>query len=348
MGAVLDGGIPVETKATCDSCAMLPPKDASVPRGDLYYSPVTKCCTFLPELANYLVGRILADDDPELAVGRATVERRIDAGVDVSPLGLGRSAKYSLLYNQGRRGFGQAKSMECPHHLPDGRCGVWRHRESTCATWFCKFDRGAVGQRFWDRLHDMLAGIEKKLSLWCLLEVGLDAPLLERLFSARRVAFASGASGLDAADLDGERDPAAYRAFWGDWVGRERELYRRCAELVDRLTWDDVLNIGGIELRLLATVTQSAHRELRSIEVPSRLRPRELRVVLGSSERVQLVTYNEADPLSAPRALIDVLHHFDGRLTDEVVAEIAAEHDLRLQPGLVRKLVDFDVLRPID
>ena len=345
MGALLDGDIPAETKATCDSCAMRPPEDASVPRGEMFYSPVTKCCTFLPELANYLVGRILNDDDPGLAAGRLTVERRIDAGVDVTPLGLGRSAKYSLLYNQGRRGFGQAKSMECPHHLPDGRCGVWRHRESTCATWFCKHERGAVGQRFWGRLHDLLAAIERKLSMWCVLELGIDASLLDALFAGRKLAAAASASGLDAGDLDGEVDPRAYRAAWGPWLGREREIYRRCAELVDALGWDDVLRIGGVELQLLARVTQAAHGKLLSDDVPTRLRPRELRILLGSAERAQLVTYSEIDPLSVPRELVDVLHHFDGRPTAEVVKEIAKEHDLRLQPALVRKLVDFDVLR---
>jgi hypothetical protein len=344
MGGLLDGAIPPETKATCDSCAMCPPKGASAPRGELFYSPVTKCCTFMPEIANFLVGGILRDDDPALAPGRQTVERRIDARVDVTPLGLARSAKYSLLYNQGRRGFGQAKSMECPHHLPDGRCGVWRHRESTCATWFCKHERGAVGQRFWGRLHDLLAVTEKKLSVWCLLQQGIEASLLETLFAGRRQALAAGASGLDAGDLDGESDPGAHRAVWGAWVGREREIYRRSAELVDGLGWDDVLEIGGVELEVLARMTQTAHGKLLSDVVPLRLRARELRVVMGAG-RAQLVSYSEIDPLSVPRPLIDVLHHFDGRPTGEVVEEIAAQHDLRLQPGLVRKLVDFDILR---
>lgn len=344
MDTLLGGVIPAESKATCDSCAMRPPDDASVPRGELFYSPVTKCCTFLPELSNYLVGGILRDDDPTLAAGRLTIERRIDAGVDVTPLGLGRSTKYSLLYNQGRRGFGLAKSMECPHHLPDGRCGVWRHRESTCATWFCKHDRGAVGQRFWGRLHDLLAAIEKKLSVWCLLQQNIDAGLLETLFAGRRLAANAGAAGLDATDLDGESDPRAYRAAWGAWAGREREIYRRSAELVAALTWKDVLDIGGVELDVHARVTRTAHAKLLSDEVPTRLRPRELRVLMSSGQKAQVVTYSEIDALAVPRELLDVLHHFDGRPTGQVLDEIEAQHALRLQPGLVRKLVDFDVL----
>jgi hypothetical protein len=47
----------------------------------------------VPELANVLVGGILADEDPTLAARRLTIGQRIDAGVDVTPPGLGRSAK---------------------------------------------------------------------------------------------------------------------------------------------------------------------------------------------------------------------------------------------------------------
>jgi hypothetical protein len=342
---LLDGPIPAETKATCDDCAMCRPKDARAPRGELFYSPITKCCTFLPELANFLVGGILGDDDPALAEGRRSVEKRIDAGADVTPLGLGRGRKFTLLYEHGKSAFGQATSMACPHHLPDGRCGVWRHRESTCATWFCKHERGLTGQRFWARLHDLLAVAERRLSFWCVLELGIDAAPLEVLYAGRRAGLVAGASGLGTGDLDGTIDAATYRALWGPWLGREREIYRRCAELVEKLRWQDVLEIGGIDLQLAARVTRAAHDRLLSTRVPDRLRPRALRVLLDSPHRAQLVTYSEIDALSVPKVLIEALHHFDGRPTAEVIESIAAEHDVRLQPGVVRKLVDFDVLR---
>ena len=41
--------------------------------GDLQFEPSTKCCTFLPELPNFLVGAMLADTDPAAAEGRASV-----------------------------------------------------------------------------------------------------------------------------------------------------------------------------------------------------------------------------------------------------------------------------------
>ena len=59
---------------------MWPP--AGTPTGpDLFFHRDTKCCTYLPDLPNFLVGRILEDPDPALAPGRASVERRIDARV---------------------------------------------------------------------------------------------------------------------------------------------------------------------------------------------------------------------------------------------------------------------------
>src|SRR5262245_52393001 len=87
MDSLLGGAIPAEGRATCSSCAMLPPAGAAVEGSDHFFSPATKCCTYLPQLANFLVGRILGDQDPDpsAAAGRASVEARIDAGVGVTP-----------------------------------------------------------------------------------------------------------------------------------------------------------------------------------------------------------------------------------------------------------------------
>ncbi|HYL82493.1 MAG TPA: hypothetical protein VEU07_16870, partial [Candidatus Acidoferrum sp.] len=60
MDDLLPGPIPRETAATCDDCAMWPgPGDQ--PRSDFFFLPETKCCTYIPTLPNYLVGRILED-----------------------------------------------------------------------------------------------------------------------------------------------------------------------------------------------------------------------------------------------------------------------------------------------
>src|SRR5687767_5199250 len=70
---LLGSAIPPETVATCHDCAMLPRAGEEVVPGEDRFSPRVKCCTFQPSLPNFLVGRILSDEDPAMAAGRATV-----------------------------------------------------------------------------------------------------------------------------------------------------------------------------------------------------------------------------------------------------------------------------------
>jgi hypothetical protein len=134
---VIAGSIPSETEATCEHCAMIVHGEGNRV-GDGFHAD-TKCCTYLPELHNFLVGAVLADPDPSAAVGRATVVDRIARRVAVTPLGLGRPRSYLLLYDDGGAAmFGRSRAMRCPHYLEDtGQCGVWRHREATTASTSC-------------------------------------------------------------------------------------------------------------------------------------------------------------------------------------------------------------------
>ena len=342
----LPGAIPRETAATCDDCAMCaaPAERADAP---VWYDPATKCCTYLPVLPNYMVGGLLDDPDasPE---GRASVEARIDAGVGVSPLGLERTPVYAMLYREGRHQvFGQARSMRCPHYLEaTGGCGVWRWRESTCATWFCKYVRGATGREFWERLHEMLGAAERALARWCVLRLEPGARALEALFPAVHGTADLGTPALDAAAVDGRVDPAAYRARWGAWAGREREMYRQAAALVAALSWADVLAIGGAELALRARLTRAAWDALVSDTLPDRVRlGAQVKFTQIGRRTVRVDGYSGIDELSIPRALFDLLPEFDGRPTAEILEHVRQERRVRLEPALVRKLVDFGVLR---
>jgi hypothetical protein len=346
MAALLPGPIPAEKAATCDRCAMLRPDDPENAPRATFFSPKTKCCTYLPELANFLVGRVLADETPEAAYGRATVEARIDKGLGVTPLGLQKTPLYVMLYRTSPDSFGHAASMRCPHFVVDGgRCGVWRHRESTCATWFCKYARGEVGRMFWQRLHDVLAAVEEAVRIHCLVVIGIDAQVLATLHPTRAVANAvSRGQGLAAADVEKEVDPARQRAVWGAWHGRERELYGRCAQIADALSWQDVLELGGARLDLLSRLLLDAYGRLVSNEVPAHARHRSLKVIYSSADSAEVVGYSTIDALRMPRRLVDVLHHFDGRPTQEVLESIEEEEGVRIAPGTVRKLADFGVL----
>src|SRR2546423_8454859 len=93
----LAGPIRHETNATCDDCAMLS-GGAETNSAEMFFNPETKCCTYVPMLPNYLVGRILADDAPAFAEGRATVEARVHDVVGVTPLGLDAPPGFTVFY----------------------------------------------------------------------------------------------------------------------------------------------------------------------------------------------------------------------------------------------------------
>ena len=135
---VLGGAIPKEAAAACRRCVMLAPGRSGEGKRRIFFDAKTLCCTYLPDLPNFLVGRILSDRSPAMAYGRRTVRDRLRRQAGVTPFGLARPALYSLLYDSGAAdGFGRSRSLHCPHHVDGGPCGIWAHRCAVCATWFC-------------------------------------------------------------------------------------------------------------------------------------------------------------------------------------------------------------------
>ena len=343
---LLGGPIPAETTATCDACAMLVPESASAgASADPGFNPDTKCCTFLPELWNFLAGGVLLDDGADAARGRATVEARIDGGVAVTPLGLGRTRAFNLLYKTGgSQVFGQSRALRCPHYLHDegGLCGVWRHRESTCATWFCKHVRGTVGRTFWVHLYQLLHAADHTLAGWALLELGVDLSTLARLYEPERVMRPVHLTGRD---VDGTADPAELRTSWGRWRGRERELYVACARLVTPLTWADVLRLGGAQLAIYARLVQDAYARLMADGMPEHPVLEVVQITTRGRDRVRLETYSGLDVLEMPAVVAKILPYFDGRPVADALDEVRRAEGVSVDASLVRKLTDFGVLR---
>ncbi len=211
MADLLAGPIAEETEATCSDCAMCGTGARRASASEFFYDPRVKCCSYVPVLANFLVGRILGDDDPAT---RASVESRLQAQVAVTPLGLGQPPAFTVLYDKTvPASFGHSRALRCPHFLEDGggRCGIWRHRAAVCTTWFCKHVRGAVGQAFWQALNRLLAGVEQSLSRWCVLQLDVGPEALAKLFPMPRQPGTPDV--VDWRSLDGIVDPAVYRAL---------------------------------------------------------------------------------------------------------------------------------------
>ena len=72
-------------------------------------------------------------------------------------------------------------------------------------------------------------------------------------------------------ELGGEIDLVKYRELWGDWEGREIDFYRACAQLVNPLTWEQVEQICGPRVRILAGLLRDAYLHLTSEAIPERL-----------------------------------------------------------------------------
>ena len=348
VNELLDGApLPRETNATCDACAMLP-EPGTTPTSGHWFNPATRCCTYLPELANFLVGAILADTASAYPEGAASVRARIAAGRAVTPMGLLQHAEFHASYDGDVDSFGRDESLLCPHYVArdGGRCGIWEHRESTCSTWFCKHTRGAVNKGFWNRLHHMLREAERALARHCAVELGVAPEALAALLRIR--GMNGNAVTLDVVTVQRNDAPGGYARMWGAWLGREEDFYRACAALVEPMSWGDVVAASGSEVRALASVVKFGHAFTQDDALPERVTTSPFEVVGMSSGHVKVQGYSFLDPLDVPRSLFDVMHHFDGRPVAECLRDASQAAGEPVPPGAIRMLIDFRILRAVE
>lgn len=346
LADVFDGPIPPEHNATCLNCAMLAPSDAPAHAANLYYHPQAKCCTYIPELPNFLVGSILNDDDPALAEGRAALAAYLQADSIATPLWLNRTSSYDLKYDSADQFFGRMTGLRCPYYLDrdGGLCSIWRYREAVCTTFFCKHTRGVLGKQFWDTLKQLLVVIERDLVYWCALELGIEPDVLLQFLAP------SGPDQiihlLELEQTETQLDFETQRKVWGQWAGREAEYFQACARLVESLTWADITAICGPELGLWAKLIGQAHQRLLSDTLPEHLRLGSFQIVQLQADFNLVQSYINTDLLKIPQPVWEILPYFDGRPTTEAIESAAAEKGVRINPSLVRKLVDFQILVP--
>ncbi len=347
LAELLGSPIPRERHATCDSCAMCSTNGpTAVGSRGYYFDPNVKCCSFFPDLPNFLVGRVLFDDDPAALPGRMTVEKRIKEGVAVTPVGLGMPPAYSVLYRNSEEAFGRSQNLRCPHYIADGgRCGIWRNRESTCATWFCKHIRGDIGLSFWrGPLLQLLRVVETQLARWCVSANQLNDDALGEL--VKTPSWTGQPAPVTAESMDSRIEEKRYAQIWGEWRGREIDFFIQCAKLVTDLSWNDVLAISGPEAHAYARLTKQAYSRLTSEEIPPRLKVGIFTLLQIANGKTRIKTLNDFDPVEISNVVMDLLQYFDGRPTEDVLDAIQSEKELILDHSLVRKMVDFGVLVP--
>ncbi len=346
--SLLQAEVPGESKATCDNCVMCNHTPEKPSTAVLYFNPLTKCCTYQPELYNFLVGRILLDNDPALAYGRESLEKRFDDNITVSPFGVGQAPSYTLAYTENApEKFGRDEGMVCPHYIYEGGlCGIWQHRNAVCATWYCKHERGAVGINFWRTLHQLLYTIELQLCHWCVLQLDIGVEALQILFpllyNNRQTNQPTGRQ----APLLFTTDPKVLKKAWGKWVGREREFFIECANLVNALSWEDVTSICGADLKAYSELLRAAYQKLGSTEIAEFLKAGEVATVQVEEGYLQVQAYSPYDALRMPAKVAQILPYFSGRSVNEALEEIRVKERIKVSPGLVRRLSDFGILVP--
>jgi hypothetical protein len=328
----------VETRATCDKCAMCDHGTPSPVPMD-YFRPDTKCCTFHPQLPNYLVGAILADPSPEMEEGKRRVREQIKLRFGATPHWLNRPRKMSLILLGYSEGFGRAKSLLCPYFNvddPAASCTIWRHRETVCLTYYCKYSAGKRGFDFWIAFKNYLAHVQRRLVKFA--ADAVDPAVVEPVFKKNALTLE------DIEDLPPK--DSDYTAWWKSWVGREEEFYVRCYEWVKSIPQRQfALNIDETEAgKACLTDLVAKYEKLQNRILPSRLVRNARMSEQHVGDKVVVTTYHRYDSFALDKDLYDVVGMFRANESlEENLARLAAD-GIELAPELIEFLYVAGVL----
>jgi hypothetical protein len=332
----------VETRATCDDCAMC--NKGQHPEGVevTYFRPDVKCCSFHPSIPNFLAGSILADERAEAAEGKKRMRALIANRIGVTPHWLSPSAKYHALYEAARRAsFGRTDHLICPYFDDEGRCSVWRHRESICTTYYCKFTRGVQSGKFWNALKGYLSFMEGSLARWSSREV--DKEVTEIQVNPHQLTLE------ELEDLPPEEE--MYKRHWKTWVGREADFYMACAAKIrgmDRATFEKVVDQAPRGKDLLATL-KACYANAIAPRLPEKLKLHpKLKTLPLANKSVAITTpYNPYEIFNIEERMYETLQKLthdatlaenrtqlekDGTPLDDSLVERLAWHEVLVAP----------------
>jgi Fe-S-cluster containining protein len=319
-----------EPRATCSDCAMC--DKGAAPKSNVragFFHPEIKCCTYHPTLPNYLVGAALADTSPDFAEGRERLRAKLAQRIGVTPGWLGAPKKQHVLFQAARESsFGRAESLVCPYYIREGgKCGIWRFRESVCATFFCKHAAGKTSHEFWTAYKMVLIHIERALSRYALKSV--DPEVVEPSLPLNK---------LTLEDLE-DRPPLeeSYASWWRAWVGREEEFYRACARAVEGLTKEAVFAlIDDEEGRTRLAAMKEAYQAVTRPRLADKLTLEPNMTVVATDGGVVATAYSRYDPLFLTEDLYLALQEFSANETvHEVLARLVREHEVELPESLL-------------
>ena len=207
--------LPNERFAVCSKCHR--------EKTDNYRSDC-RCCTYFPQIPNFLLGLALKDPNSEHLV------RKLIENGNALPEGSQFSPKqfYDTTKEISDELFGKSTLLTCPF-IDSGKpvCGIYPYRGSICATFFCENDHGDEGSEYWEKVQALVGQIETSICQWAMDKVGLDAKsYIERLNSlCDKIGELSDPS-------SGTWSLSTRKFLWGEWFGRERDFFEECADLV--------------------------------------------------------------------------------------------------------------------
>ena len=355
MAELLQGPLPDEHKSTCDDCAVartpgvkVTPQPGKAPVFEPRpFDKHLKCCTVIPKLANFLVGSALAD--PELAeVGRVSLRQRIASRKAVTPFGLWQVEAGNLDYRRRiTSGFGLVPDLLCPHYAVQAdNCGIWKHRNGVCSSYFCRPVRGMDGATFWlGGFRPLSRAFEPALAQWAAAEVGLPESCLMALYDFRK--HPEVAPWSDLCDDDGYPDPEAYAQGWGPWAGREEDFFKACAEKVAPLSWERVVELCGAPVKALSDFTRSAYRAMQVKEIPPRLKLNWGQFYwVGGKDGApdRYLSYDQNDFVELPRQLSMGLMLFKDGGETALVLKRAEAQGASFTPEVLQELISHRIL----
>lgn len=345
--------IPPEDMSDCASCTMQCRGDNPLQLPEAAFYGAVKCCTYYPDLPNYLVGEILRDKSNGL--GKQRILESIRHRGSSTPLGVFMPQRYKVVYDAMiNTGFGKASTLACPYFDTEAEnCSIWKYRNSVCSTWFCKVNARDKGKFFWETLMNYLKHIERSLSNFVLMEVGYDIHLLTQLNKT---------CGHDSED-DTEMTPEEvddlpmrselYFQIWQQWEGRELEFFATANDIVRQLGPDNLASICGVEghmhnARLASSLQMMMYVPTVLVQNPVGSQFNVVRNTDSETGMTEIhlltndLTYTVPVVFRIPNR---VLALFDGNCTvDEVVKDAKKEAGYVLKWETIIKLYSYDVL----
>jgi hypothetical protein len=111
-----------------------------------------------------------------------------------------------------------------------------------------------------------------------------------------------------------------YRRLWGEWVGREEDLYEETYRMVAALTPDEFARIAGVRQTVVLQELERAYLAMTDPKPPAVLKRNARLVVEKMSDGAYLLAgYSPFDPLRVSGKLYEILHFFDDRQPNDAV-----------------------------